>query len=115
MTGRLSHKLSFGLKHYRITASVIILFCSVGTRLCFTLASDQAMLVKENADAATYLVPALSLLEQGSFLNRYNNPEITRTPGYPMFVAALMGVVGRDLRHVLILQTVLISFAVLIS
>jgi 4-amino-4-deoxy-L-arabinose transferase-like glycosyltransferase len=52
-------------------------------------------------------------MESGSFL-KANKPEISRTPGYPVFLAALMYVAGTELRNLLIAQTVVVSFSVLI-
>jgi hypothetical protein len=107
--------LSLWLKRHAVVASIIVIICSLGMRLFITLRSDQAMLIKDNADAATYLVPAQNLLKHGSFLNRYNNPEISRTPGYPVFVSAIILLVGQDWRKVLVMQTVVLSFNVLVS
>lgn len=65
-------------------------------------------------DSWTYFETATSLKESGSFLNKYHRPEITRTPGYPLFLAALMTVFGKDLRILLIVQTIIVSFSVLV-
>ena len=106
--------LSLWLKQHLIVASLIVISCSLGVRLFMTLRSDQPALIKENADAATYLVPAQNLLEEGAFVNIFNQPEITRTPGYPTFLATLMLVVGQDSRKVFIAQAFILSFEVLV-
>ncbi|GAP39913.1 glycosyltransferase family 39 protein [Flexilinea flocculi] len=38
-------------------------------------------------DSVTYAIPADSILNQGKFLNQQQQPEIFRTPGYPLFLA----------------------------
>jgi hypothetical protein len=108
-------RVSLWLKRHAIAASIIVFACALSTRLFFTLRSDQYSLVKETPDAASYLVPAQNLLKQGSFLNRYDYPEISRTPGYSTFLAGIMLVVGQDWRKVLLTQTILVSFSVLVS
>jgi 4-amino-4-deoxy-L-arabinose transferase-like glycosyltransferase len=105
-------RFSIWLRQHAILASFIILVCSLSTRLLFTLSADPNQLTFP--DSQTYLVPALSLMESGYFLNKRHGPEVSRTPGYPVFLAASMYIVGKTLRNLLIAQTVLVSFSVLI-
>src|SRR5262249_38626343 len=103
------------LRRHAIAASIIVFACALSTRLFFTLRSDPYSLVRETPDAATYIVPAENLLRHPSFLNRYDYPEISRPPGYPAFLAGIMAIVGQDWRKVLVVQTIIVSFSVLIS
>ncbi len=100
------------LREHPILASVIILLCALSVRLILTWRADPVELVFP--DSGTYLDPALSLHESGSFLNKYQTPEITRTPGYPLFLATLMTVFGTEVRALLIAQTVIVSLSVVI-
>lgn len=100
------------LKDHAFLASVIILLCALSVRLILTWQADPVELMFP--DSGTYLDPAVSLHESGSFLNKYQTPEITRTPGYPLFLATLMTVFGTELRALLIAQTVIVSLSVVI-
>src|SRR5262249_1162693 len=75
---------------------------------------DMNELVAGYSDAGTYLGPAQNLIDQKGFLNNKGKPEISRTPGYPVFVAGIMLLVGRDMRAVLIVQTIILSFGPII-
>jgi 4-amino-4-deoxy-L-arabinose transferase-like glycosyltransferase len=105
-------RFSDWLRRHVILASLIIALCAFSTRLFFTLHADPHDLTFP--DSPTYLEPAQSLMKSGSFLNKYNIPEISRTPGYPVFLATLMYIVGEELGSLLIAQTVIVSFSVLI-
>jgi hypothetical protein len=111
---RTFHQFSDWLRQHIVLASLIILICSLSARLFFTLHADPNQPVVPGSDSPTYLFPAVTLMESGSFLNKHNTPEISRTPGYPVFLAALMYVVGKDLRSLAITQTIIVSFGVLI-
>ena len=54
------------------------------------------------------------MIELGSFLNSDKKPEVTRTPGYPAFLAVLMSVVGQDLGKVILAQAFVLSLSVLV-
>lgn len=75
---------------------------------------DPDEIVQLIPDASTYLSPAHALVERKSFLNYSGQPEVARTPGYPLFVAALVWVVGKDLTRVLVAQAILLSLGVLL-
>ncbi len=105
-------RYSVWLKDHVFLASLIILVCALSIRVFFTYRADPTQLVFP--DSGTYLDTAESLRDSGSFLNKYNSPEITRTPGYPLFLAALMTICGSDLRIVLIAQTIIVSLSVLV-
>lgn len=110
------HDLGAWLRDHVILASLVILLCSLAPRLFLTAVADPKDLIKP--DSGTYLTPALSLIEHGAFLNSDKKPEVSRTPGYPVFLAAIMSLVGRDmggedLRRVLMTQAVILSSSVM--
>jgi Dolichyl-phosphate-mannose-protein mannosyltransferase len=76
--------------------------------------ADMNELVADYSDAGTYFIPAQNLIDQREFLNNKGKPMITRTPGYPVFLAGIMLLVGRDMRTVLIAQTIILSCGPLI-
>jgi 4-amino-4-deoxy-L-arabinose transferase-like glycosyltransferase len=98
------------LRAQALVASLIVLFCSGSVRLFVNLRSDPNELVVRYSDAPTYLGPATSLIEQGALLDSNGKPMIHRTPGYPIFLAGTILLTGRNLRTVLIAQTIILSF-----
>jgi hypothetical protein len=108
--------LSAWLKDHVYLASLIVLIAALVPRLFLTLAADPQDLVAP--DSGTYFAPAMNLFEHGAFLNGRQMPEVSRTPGYPVFLSAIMAVTGKrlvyeDLRTVLVIQTVILSLSVL--
>lgn len=107
--------LSVWLRDHVYLASVIVLIASMVPRLFLTLSTDPEKL--RFPDSGTYFSNAYSLLERGAVLNRKQEPEVSRTPGYPVFLLAIMVATGKrltgeDLRTVLVLQTVITSWSV---
>ncbi len=100
------------LRDHPIFASLIILALALPLRLILTWRADPVDLVF--SDSGTYFAPALSLHESGRFLNRYQSPEITRMPGYPLFLAILITLFGTEVRALLVAQTVVVSLSVVI-
>jgi len=76
--------------------------------------ADMNQLVADYSDAGTFFIPAQNLIDQREFLNNKGKPMISRTPGYPVFLAGIMLLVGRDMRTVLIAQTIILSCGPLI-
>jgi hypothetical protein len=110
--------LSTWLKDHVYLASLIVLLAALVPRLFLTLAADPHDLVAP--DSSTYFTPAENLLEHGAFLNGHQMPEVSRTPGYPVFILGIMALSGRSigenwdgLRTILTIQTVILSFSVL--
>jgi 4-amino-4-deoxy-L-arabinose transferase-like glycosyltransferase len=93
-----------------VAASLIVLFCALGPRLLTAYRAN----LSDQGDAGTYIAPAKNLVTKGAFLDNRGNPEVTRTPGYPVFLAILMLSVGEDLRAMLIAQAFVLSFGVVI-
>ncbi len=91
---------------------LIILVCAVSVRLFFAYRAEPSHLVFP--DSGTYFDTAVNLQESGTFVNRYQKPEITRTPGYPFFLAALMTGFGKELRILLLVQAVILSSSVVL-
>lgn len=100
------------LQEHPVLTSVIIFVCAVSIRLFFTYQAEPTRLVFP--DSGTYFDTAVNLSESGTFLNRYQKPEITRTPGYPFFLAALMTAFGKDVRTLLLVQTAILSLSVVV-
>lgn len=107
-------QFSFWLQQHFVLASLIILACSLGPRVGMALLADPAQLAPPESDSPTYLVPALSLIQSGDFLNDHGSPEISRTPGYPVFLAALMSMVGKDVHSLAIAQSIVLSGTILL-
>ncbi len=100
------------LQEHPVLTSLIILVCAVSMRLFFTYRAEPSHLVFP--DSGTYFDTAVNLQESGAFVNRYQKPEITRTPGYPFFLAILMTGVGNDIRILLLVQAVILSLSVVL-
>src|SRR5882762_8135429 len=101
--------LSIWLRAHAVMASLIVLFCSASLRLFMIMRADPNELVTVYSDAPTYFTPAESMIDRGAFLNNRGKPMISRTPGYPAFLAGIMLLVGRDLRTILISQALILS------
>ena len=102
-------RVSIWLRTHAVLASLMVLFCSASLRLVMISRADMNQLVADYSDAGTYFIPAQNLIDQREFLNNKGKPMITRTPGYPVFLAGIMLLVGRDMRTVLIVQTIILS------
>jgi 4-amino-4-deoxy-L-arabinose transferase-like glycosyltransferase len=75
---------------------------------------DPNEMVTSYGDAITYVQSAKNLISEHAFLNGRGKPEVSRTPGYPIFLAAIMLMVGQDPAKILITQAFLLSFQVLL-
>ncbi len=108
--------LSTWLRDHGHLATVIVLIASLVPRLFLTLSANPEEL--KFPDSGTYFRPALNLLESGRFLNKRQEPEVMRTPGYPVFLVAVMVVTGKslendeDIHAILVIQTVIVSWSV---
>lgn len=115
---RVTHgqRLSTWLQNHVYWATVIVLIASLVPRLFLTLSADPQEL--RFPDSGSYFRPAVNLLENGGFLNKRQDPEVFRTPGYPVFLLAVMVVTGKsldndeDLRTILVVQTIVTSWSV---
>jgi Dolichyl-phosphate-mannose-protein mannosyltransferase len=110
--------LSTWLQDHVYIASLIVLIASLVPRLFLTLSADLQDLI--TTDSASYFVNVTSLLEHGVVLDKKQKPDVLRTPGYPVFLLAIMvatgttgeGLNSEDLRTVLVLQAIIISWSV---
>ena len=73
-----------------------------------TVIAEPLHLAAPESDSPTHLVPALNLHKSGAFLNKDGEPEVSRTPGYPMFLAALVSMVGKDVHALAIAQSIVL-------
>jgi Dolichyl-phosphate-mannose-protein mannosyltransferase len=95
-----------------IASSLIILFASSVPRLFLTWRTDVADVLV--SDAVTYFRPAQNLIRQQAFIGHKGEPEVTRTPGYPAFLASIMILVGEDPHRVLMVQAFILSTEVMV-
>src|SRR5574340_1829069 len=107
--------LSSWLRDHVYVATLIVLIASLVPRLFLTLSTDPEEI--KFKDSPTYFANATSLLERGAVLDGREKPEVFRTPGYPVFLLAIMVATGKslkgeDLRSVLIVQTMIASCSV---
>jgi hypothetical protein len=107
--------LSAWLRDHVYVASLIVLIVSLVPRLFLTWSADLQEL--KFPDSSTYFSNAVSLLEHGAVLNGGQKPEVFRTPGYPVFLLAIMVATGKsldgeDLRTVLVVQAMITSLSV---
>jgi hypothetical protein len=110
-------RFSSWLREHLYFATVIVLVTSLAPRLFLTLSTDPGKL--NFPDSPTYFANAISLHEHGAVLDGRQKPEVFRTPGYPVFLLAIMVVTGKSLRDeglriVLVVQTVIIAWSVVI-
>lgn len=109
-------KISTWLRDHVYLATVIILIASLVPRLFLTLSADPEDLI--HPDSGSYFTNAVYLLERGAVLNSKQMPEVFRTPGYPVFLSAIMVATGKnvdkkeDRRLVLVVQTLITSWSV---
>jgi 4-amino-4-deoxy-L-arabinose transferase-like glycosyltransferase len=107
--------LSAWLRTQALASSLIVLFCSTSVRIFLAWRADPIEMTNGAIpDSTTYLTPAHNLAEKGAFINARGAPEVGRTPGYPVFLAALMVLTGPDLRQLLLLQSVILSIGVVV-
>jgi dolichyl-phosphate-mannose-protein mannosyltransferase len=97
------------LRHRSAVAAAVVVLCSFSMRLGLVARENAADVARYYSDASSYLEPARHLLDDGAFLNKQGVVEVQRMPGYPAFLATLMTMTGRDLRLVLLLQTLILS------
>ena len=97
-------------------ATLIVLIASLVPRLFLTLwAAPQDLIYP---DSGSYFAPAVNLLKHGAYLNERQEPEVGRTPGYPVFLLGIMVLTGKSvsthdgLRTILVVQTVILSWGV---
>ena len=107
--------LSIWLRDHVYLATLIVLIASLVPRLFLTLSADPQDLIFP--DSPTYFSNARHLLERGAVLNGRHTPEVFRTPGYPVFLLAIMvatgkSLDGKDLPTVLVVQTIITSWSV---
>lgn len=86
--------------------AVLVLAAKIAT-FELVLAADPD--VYRTNDSERYTALASELLQSGQFAVE-GEPEVMRTPGYPLFLAAMMGLAGSE--HIVVLIQILLSFAV---
>ncbi len=95
-------------KHGRLWIAVVV---ALALRLLFfwvAYTHNQGFFVQP--DTPSYVVPALNMLKHHSFSEGIYpdiRPEIVRTPGYPLFLAAVFFLFGTRIAYILIVQIVI--------
>src|SRR6185295_1609253 len=97
--------------------AAILVFCVVGRGAYVLYLVHSNSGVTTEGDTPTYLGPAHELLEHGRFdsVTPPGRPEFLRTPGYPLFVAAVYRVFGEHDTAVLLVQVVLSALTVYLA
>ena len=76
-------------------ALIAVTAAAVLIRICYAIPGILNPELVMRTDTATYLGPALSLLHDGTYSTAPGSgiPALVRTPGYPLFLAFLLGLV----------------------
>ena len=93
----------------------VLAVCAVGRGgyALYLVHSDQ--IVTTTGDAPSYLGPARMLAEHARFENVHGDEEYLRTPGYPLFIAAVYRVFGERNTAVLLVQVLLSACTVYLA
>ena len=99
----------------RLFLAAILVGCVVGRGAYVLHLVHTNAVVTAHGDAPTYLGPAHELFAHGRFdsATTPSRPEFLRTPGYPVFIAAVYRVFGDTNTAVLLVQVALSAFTVL--
>ncbi len=79
-------------------ALIAVTAAAVLIRICYAIPGILNPELVMRTDTATYLGPALSLLHDGTYSTAPGSgiPALVRTPGYPVFLALLLGISGNS-------------------
>ena len=72
----------------------------------------------QTADSPAYIESAKSILELGRFTSapdKLDQPEVIRTPGYPLLIALVFALLGKNLTWVIIAQILISGFTILLT
>src|SRR5947209_6669112 len=89
----------FVWRHSDGVALATVLVVAAAIRLAFLFRAPPFYV---GGDSQTYLQPAMDLLQGVGF-----DPDIKRPPGYPLFLSAMIGLLGPDLQGVNLVQHML--------
>jgi 4-amino-4-deoxy-L-arabinose transferase-like glycosyltransferase len=93
-------------KSFRLALLLLVIW--LAARLAFTTQVFREPGLVQLIDRNTYVELAESLLERGTYQG-YTDPrmDLVRTPAYPVFLAAVLGLSGRNLAFVAVAQLIL--------
>jgi 4-amino-4-deoxy-L-arabinose transferase-like glycosyltransferase len=105
------------MRSRNIALAAILLVCVVGRGAYVLYLVHTDAVVTAHGDAPTYLGPAHELLHHGRFNSATtpSRPEFLRTPGYPVFIAAVYRVFGETNTAVLLAQVALSALTVFLA
>ena len=105
------------MRSRRLLLAAILLGCVVGRGVYVLHLVDSNAVVTTTGDTPSYLGPARELLDHGRFDSASTpiRPEFLRTPGYPVFIAAVYRVFGRSNTAVLLVQVALSALTVFLA
>ncbi len=101
-----------------LVLTAILLGCVVGRGAYVLYLAHSDKIVTTVGDVPTYLGPAHELLDHGRFDSAGpppDQPEFLRTPGYPVFIAAVYRVFGENNTAVLLVQVALSGLTVFLA
>jgi 4-amino-4-deoxy-L-arabinose transferase-like glycosyltransferase len=87
---------------------VCALYAVISVMLFFLVTGGKYI---ESNDSDSYIKPALHILQDGFFSTDGINPEYSRTPGYPLFLA-LIFFVGGTVMGIIVIQMALMTLKV---
>lgn len=104
------------MKSRRFVLGLILAVCVVGRGAFALYLVHTSPAITTEGDTQSYLEPAHELLVNGRFNSGSlsNGPEFLRTPGYPVFIAAVYRVFGESATAILLAQVALSGVTVLI-
>lgn len=97
------------MRSRRLLLTAILVCCVVGRGAYVLYLAHSDQIVTTVGDVPTYLGPAHELLDHGRFNSASppGQPEFLRTPGYPVFIAAVWRIFGESNTAVLLVQVAL--------
>ncbi len=105
---------ALGPRAWILVALLTVCVVGRGAYVLYLVHTDA--IVTKTGDAPSYLAPARSLAEHARFESTQPGlPEFLRTPGYPLFVAAVYRVFGEHITAVLLGQVLLSALTVYLA
>jgi len=109
--------MMLSMRSRRLLLAAILCVCVLGRGAYVVYLVHTNAVVTTHGDAPTYLGPAKELIDHGRFdiAGSPGVPEFLRTPGYPVFIAAVYGIFGQRNAAVLLVQVALSAVTILLA